>query len=250
MKTKKKMFNLDNHPNKVSRKADLDPEQAGLLRITKQFEEKKRTGDEFEENVSLKLKEVEGYLFDNIYFETGNYISRLFLYESIQIDHILATREGVFCIEDKWLDDNKYVQISGGAQSNSWKLQKYKGTSTTEINGLKQNYRHKIFLDELFEFNGIEVPVYQITVIGGVLRDKIKMQQFIDANLVDEEELLDKINYLKSRNKEEVNISKVKEIIEEWRCKDKAVEKQHLVYCRHIKDKKLPAKCKIILRTN
>lgn len=251
---KKYNFNLDNHPKWCGRKPDLDPAQKGLLRRTKVSIAKKELGDAFEKRVAEKL--VQGFptavLMNNIYFETGNYIQSLLLYESIQIDHILILEEGVFCIESKWLDDNKYLRVSGGALANKWTLKTKRGTNNNDNNGLKQNYGHMKFIEELFKFEGIDCPVYQMTVLGGIRRHKIKVQQFMDANLVDDEELVDRVNYISSRVKKsyvkKVDVELIKQILSKWACDDTAVEIQHLIYVRHLHDKKLPKNCKKITR--
>lgn len=247
-------FNLDKHPMVCGRKPDLDPEQKGVLKRTKASKVKKELGDAFEQKVSERMAEVfpTAELMNDTYFETGNYIQSLLLYESIQIDHILITEEGIFCIESKWLDDNKYLQISGGALAKTWTLKTKRGTNNSDNNGLKQNYRHMKFIEELLVYEGIECPVYQMTVIGGISRNKIKIQHFMDANLVDFEELVDRINYISQRAKkncsEKVDVKLVKSALEKWRCEDSAVKIQHLIYIRHLKDKKLPKRCKKITR--
>lgn len=247
-------FNLDNHPLVCGRKPDLDPEQKGLLKQTKASKVKKELGDAFEKRVAEKIASEfpTAELMNNTYFETGNYIQSLLLYESIQIDHILIREEGIFCIESKWLDDNKYLQISGGALSKTWTLKTKRGTNNSDNNGLKQNYRHKRFIEELLKYEGIDCPVYQVTVFGGINRNKIRVQHFMDANLVDEEELLDRINYISNRGKKSCvrkeNIELIKRTLGKWVCDDPAIEIQHLVYVRHLNDKKLPKRCKKVTR--
>lgn len=102
------------------------------------------------------------------------------MYESMQIDHILITPKGVLVLEDKYIDDEKYLSVSGGALSKTWLLKKRFG-SISETNGLKQNYRHMQFIKEILNYIRLDIPVFQMTVIGGIVRDKIRVQQFIDA---------------------------------------------------------------------
>ena len=202
--------------------------------------------------MSLLLKESfqDDVLYDNMYFETGKYSNKLKIYQTIQIDHILVSKEGVFCIEDKYLSNDTYKKISGGAQAKLWKTKKYPGKkgSAYETNGLKQNYYHLSFLKELFEYKGMDIPIFQITVIGGIDRSKIKVQSFIDANLVDETEIVDRIKYMKERSSVTIDVSKVCNVIEEWTCTTYGREKLHIAYIRNIDKKTLPKRCKCELR--
>lgn len=248
---KKSLFNLDQHPKFGCRRADLDPTQCGLIKITKSYTEMKKLGDAFEKNIYDELKNAFPLdtVLTNMIFESGNYIDSLKIYESLQLDEILITTCGVFCIEAKWISDNKYERLSGGAKAQTWTLKKKKGTTNSEVNGLKQNYRHKQFLEELFSKEGLVCPVYQMTVIGDLDRKKILIQQFIDANLVDAGEMIDRITYIKNRNKSiNVDVKKVVDILKSWECKIDGREILHIVYARNNKTKKLPTRCKKIMR--
>ena len=130
-----KSIDLLNRPNFTKRMDDLDPNQPGLLKITKKYEEKKKVGDAFEREISSRIRGAfaDVILMDDIYFETGIYNSKLCMYESMQIDHIMITSKGVFVLEDKYIDDGKYLSVSGGALSKTWSLKKRVG-SITETN--------------------------------------------------------------------------------------------------------------------
>lgn len=248
----KTMFNLSNHPKYGNRKPDLDPYQKGLLKITKKYEEKKALGDVFEKELCDILKKAfpDDTVIWNVLFESGNYIDALKMYETLQIDIIVITSVGVFCIEAKWLNDDKYTRVSGSAISKSWTLKTKRGTSNSDNNGLKQNYRHYKFLEEVLAQENIDCPVYQITVIGGLERSKIGVQQFIDANLVDANELVDRIAYIKKRNQtKNVDIKHIAEILDDWECTVPGAEILHVVYARNISKKKLPARCKKEMRS-
>lgn len=212
----------------------------------------KALGDAFEKESCDILREAfpDDAVIWNVIFESGNYIEPLKIYESIQIDIIVVTSIGIFCIEAKWISDSKYSRISGGALSKSWTLKTKQGTKNSDINGLKQNYRHCKLLEEIFALENIDCPVYQITVIGGVERTKIAVQQFIDANLVDENELVDRIDYLKRRNQaKHIDVERAREIIDDWKCTVPGADILHIVYARNISRKKLPARCKKKMRS-
>lgn len=247
-----KIFKPETHPHIKQRKLDLKPDQPGLLRESKVYRQKQKSGAEFEKKVSLLLKESfeEDVLYDNVYFETGKYSNKLKIYQTIQIDHILISKQGVFCIEDKYLSNDTYKYISGGAQAKSWNTKKYPGKqgSSNETNGLRQNYYHLLFLKELFEYNGMDVPIFQMTVFGGIDHSKIKVQSFMDANPVDDTEIVDRIKYLKKRSEVEIDVSKVCNVIKKWECTTDGHEKLHIVYIRNIDKKTLPKRCKYELR--
>lgn len=246
-----KGIDLTNHPNIVGRKADLDPNQPGLLKFTKKYEEKKKVGDSFEKAVSLQISKEfpDMILLNDVYFETGVYNKKLCMYESMQIDHLLITPKGILVIEDKYIDNAKYISVSGGALSKTWSLKKQIG-NISETNGLKQNYRHMQFIHELFDYVGMNVPVFQMTIIGGISRDKIRVQQFIDANLVTENEVVDRINYIfKEKQDIDVSIWRVKDELSKWICTVPDIEKSHIAYIRNKEKKKLPARCKKVMRS-
>lgn len=245
-----KGIDLANHPNFVGRKADLEPNQPGLLKITKKHEEKKKAGNAFEKNISLQIRNAftDAILLDDVYFETGVYNTKLCMYESMQIDHILITSKGVLVLEDKYIDDGKYLSVSGGALSKTWLLKKRVG-SISETNGLKQNYRHMQFVKEILNYIRLDVPVFQMTIIGGIGRDKIRVQQFIDANLVTEDEVVDRIAYLLKRQANmDVSTQKVLEELSKWICTVPDIEKSHIAFVRNKEKNRLPARCKKVMR--
>lgn len=245
-----KGIDLGNHPNFTKRIKDLDPNQPGLLKITKKYEEKKKAGDAFEKAISLKIRSnfTDVILLDNVYFETGIYNSKLCMYESMQIDHIIISSKGIFVLEDKYIDGGKYLRVSGGALSKTWALKKRDG-SISETNGLKQNYRHMQFVQEIFKHVGLDIPVFQMTIIGGIARDGIKVQQYIDANLVTEDEVTDRISYLLKRQGDmEISPQKVFNEINKWICTVPDIEKSHIAFVRNRKKNRLPARCKKVMR--
>ncbi len=103
------------------------------------------------------------------------------------------------------------------------------------------------YLKQLFVFLGVDVPVYQLTVIGGLPDEKRKVQQFKNANLVCEDEVVDRIQYIRSRQKDSVNVDALKKILDEWQCTIPGIDKLHRVYVNNFKKQTLPKKCKKIL---
>jgi len=220
------------------------------LKITKKHEEKKKAGNAFEKNMSLQIRNAftDAILLDDVYFETGVYNTKLCMYESMQIDHIFITSKGVWVLEDKYIDDGKYLSVSGGALSKTWLLKKRVG-SISETNGLKQNYRHMQFVKEIFNYIGLDIPVFQMTIIGGIGRDKIRVQQFIDANLVTEDEALDRMEYLLKRQVDMgISTQKVLKELSKWICTVPNIEKSHVAFVRNKEKNRLPARCKKVMR--
>lgn len=77
-------------------------------------------------------------LFNNVYLYShdGNT-------SSTQIDHIIVSQNGIFCIESKGLHGNIY-----GNRTNTW--YQYKGNQKIPfLNPERQNYRHKKALEEV-----------------------------------------------------------------------------------------------------
>ena len=170
------------------------------------------------------------------------------MYESMQIDHIFITSKGVWVLEDKYIDDGKYLSVSGGALSKTWLLKKRVG-SISETNGLKQNYRHMQFVKEIFNYIGLDIPVFQMTIIGGIGRDKIRAQQFIDANLVTEDEAVDRMEYLLKRQVDMgISTQKVLKELSKWICTVPNIEKSHIAFVRNKEKNRLPARCKKVMR--
>ena len=145
-----KYFCSKTHPKVTGkRKPDIDPDQPGLLRNTRGYVKKKEVGDCFEKKVgNLMRATFQGDdVYGDIYFETGEYSKELLIYRTIQIDHIVVSREGVFCIEDKFLSNETYKYVSGGATAKTWTTKKFAGRngSSRETNGLLQNSYHRHF---------------------------------------------------------------------------------------------------------
>ena len=105
------------------------------------------------------------------------------------------------------------------------------------------------FVKEILNYIRLDVPIFQMTIIGGIGRDKIRVQQFIDANLVTEDEVVDRIAYLLKRQVDmEVSAQKVLEELSKWICMVPDIEKSHIAFVRNKEKNKLPARCKKVMR--
>ena len=105
------------------------------------------------------------------------------------------------------------------------------------------------FVKEILDYIGLDVPVFQMTVIGGIARDKIRVQQFIDANLVTEDEAIDRITYLLKRQADMgTSRQKVLEELSKWICDVPDIEKTHIAFIRNKEKNRLPARCKKVMR--
>lgn len=160
MKNKKLILKIENHPVLVGRKAQLDPYQPGLLRKSKN-DILEKIGAEYEKEIVEKLrnyfeKRDEKFLiFENIYFETGEYSEKLKVYRTIQIDILVITQYVIIPVEVKYISDAYCKRIAGGADSRSWNLIKYLSRSRM-TNGVRQNRMHTQFTGELVDFLGIK----------------------------------------------------------------------------------------------
>ena len=238
-------FNLEKHPLKSYRKPTIDPEQPHLFKSGSKAA--KEAGDKAEERILQLLKDEfhdDAKYLTNSYFETGNYIPEYYVYEMAQIDNLTITKRGVFPIEVKYLDDNKYKRLVGSSFSKNWYKVNLRGSKSKETNGLKQNSRHAALIREILEFENISCPVYPITVVCGLSRDKIAVQHILNDVLVDEDELIDMIRYLMNRSDvDDVDISRVYRILKSWRCILHGVEKIHLVFVKCCQGIRFYSKC-------
>ncbi len=241
----KSIFNFLYHPFIVGRVEDLDPQQKGFLRSSKKHQIRKEEGDAFEKEVSEVLHQVEdATLLDNVYYETGNFIPEIGVYESVQIDHILITPECVFVIEDKYLSDDKYLVLEFKGSNKTWTLKLYSGKKRRSMSGVFQNERHRQCLVEILEYHGIkDIPIVPVTVIGGLSYDKIHSKELGDAFCVTKENLFGLICIVREYYGNSGKYIEVQKAVEFFRCTDKDIERSHLYYCRHFKSKKMPKRC-------
>ena len=106
------------------------------------------------------------------------------------------------------------------------------------------------FVQEIFKHVGLDIPVFQMTIIGGIARDKIRVQQYIDANLVTEDEVTDRISYLLKRQVNmKISPQMVFDEISNWICTVPDIEKSHIAFVRNREKNRLPARCKKVMRT-
>ena len=240
-------FRMDEHPRFGNRKPDLDPKQTPFIRKISKEEENKIKGEGYEYKVCEILKKAfpEDIILHNIYYETGRYDYELKVYQSYQIDIILVSTSGLFCIECKWTD-NKNIRLKGTIKSKKW------GKNLT--NGLNQNYYHGKMLEELLEVEGFDCPVYRITVIGNISPKNIEeVEMRYGDNLAFDDDLLLIINYIKDNSYNRIDQQKAIRILKEWECKDPDIDISHIFYVRNKKKKKnnvIPKSIKQIMRTN
>ena len=235
MKNKKLILKIENHPVLVGRKAQLDPYQPGLLRKSKN-DILEKIGAEYEKEIVEKLrnyfeKRDEKFLiFENIYFETGEYSEKL----------------------KSMIESDEYCKrITGGADSRTWNLIKNLGRSRM-TNGVRQNRMHTQFTSELVEFFGINIPICGMTVIGDLDKSKIEVQQMLDDNLVVEEDMLDMVDYIIKTHStaEHYDVDEIEAKLEKWICRTEGRDILHKFFIRNVKKNKLPARCKGILKYN
>ncbi len=256
MRKNSSILKPENHPVLKGRKAQLDPYQPGLLRKSKN-DILEKIGAEYEKEIVEKLrnyfeKRDEKFLiFENVYFETGEYSEKLKVYRTIQIDILIVTQKLIIPIEVKHLSDEYCKRITGGADSRTWNLIKNLGRSRM-TNGVRQNRMHTQFTGELVEFLGINIPVCGMTIIGDLDKNKIEVQQMLDDNLVVEDDMLDMIDYIIKTHStaEHYDVDKIGTKLEKWICRTEGRDILHKFFLRNVKKNKLPARCKGILKYN
>jgi len=256
MNKNKRILQTENHPVLVGRKAQLDPYQPGLLRKSKN-DILEKFGAEYEKKIVEKLrnyfeKRDEKFLiFENIYFETGEYNEKLKVYRTMQIDILIVTQKLIIPIEVKHLSDEYCKRITGGADSRTWNLIKNLGRSRM-TNGVRQNRMHTQFTSELVEFLGFNIPICGMTIIGDLDKSKIEVQQMLDDNLVVEEDMLDMVDYIIKTHStaEHYDVDEIGAKLKKWICRTEGRDILHKFFLRNVKKNKLPARCKGILKHN
>ncbi|MBR6020299.1 MAG: NERD domain-containing protein [Lachnospiraceae bacterium] len=235
-------YDLSRHPylDGNPKLEEIDPMQRGFHREVNR--QKTDFGAEAERRITEVLAGIPGgRVLSDVYFLTGRYSEELELYYSMQIDDVFINKSGAFVIEVKNYGGSEVV-IKGCADACNWK-KNGKGMP----NGSAQNRNHGAFVKQLFDFLGLDVPVYTITVICGVRRDGILVQEFIDDNLIPEEELVDRISYLGKRSMASVDVDAVCAAIESWKCIPSEERRRlHIRMCRALENNStgVPKRCK------
>jgi len=123
---------------------------------------------EFVVNVSanLMLDKDEYHLVKNVTLPTEN--------GTTQIDHIIASRFGVFVVETK----NMKGWIFGSANQKTWTQQIYKHKNTFQ-NPLRQNYKHLKTLEALLAIS--DKQLYSVIVFVGESTFKTKMPENVTS---------------------------------------------------------------------
>lgn len=254
MKKNNLILKTENHPVLVGRRAQIDPYQPGLLRKSKS-DILEKIGAEYEKKVVEKLRnyfaelDEKFLIFENVYFETGEYSEKLKVYRTIQIDILIVTQRMIIPVEVKHISDACCKRITGGADSRTWNLIKNLGRSRM-TNGVRQNRMHVQFSEELVNFLGINIPVCGMTVVGDLDKNKIEVQQMLDDNLVVEDDMLDMIDYIIKTHAtaEHYDVDEIGAKLENWICRTEGRDILHKFFLRNIKKNKLPVRCKGILK--
>ena len=248
-------YNFIDHPfvDGNPQKEEIDPMQPGFWVNRTKTTQKATLGTEAERRIAETIsKELNGVMLRDVCFLTGHYNEKLCVYYSMQIDGIYICPYGVFCIEVKNFSDECIV-ISGGADSMTWREKvNNHGKANNATNGCYQNRNHGRFLEQLFAHEGVLAPVFTLTVICGLPRNYVGVHEYMDDNLILEEELVDRIKYLRYRSKKqldkiEVDVDRVNSIISKWKCIPSEERRRLHIYAVNgaLKKKKgIPRRCK------
>lgn len=209
------------------------------LRITKNDEYKKIKGDEAEKKVNgIIERSLRGQvLINNIYIE-GDFDDRVFMYRTMQIDHVVVSKHAVYVIETKSFPDGATIKGSSFNKEISY----VDGNKTKrEYNPFRQNMAHVNQIKELLYKNGMDdIEVISIICFAG---DNIKIETAHKYNeyLVRDTDLMWMIRHLDEINSGKyVNIKEVKEIIEKNRFSEPdqiptSIEFKHMIYTKYLK---------------
>ena len=89
-----------------------------------------------------------------------------------QIDHVVVSKYGIFCIETK----NYTGWITGTENGAKWTQTIYK-TKNTFMNPIRQNYGHVKVLEAVMKGIGISTPIYPIVTFPGDADLKVKIEK-------------------------------------------------------------------------
>lgn len=169
-------------------------------------------GKKGEQSVSKKLHSLpkEYFIFNDIYLNIGN--------NSVQIDHVIISRYGIFVIETK----NYTGWIYGGDSSEFWTKNVY-GNKYEFRNPLKQNYSHVKALQTLF---GITHDNLYFSIV--VFLDKATLKCKKSENVVYLSELTNLILSKNNPKLSDESVNKLSAILTENSINDKKQKQKHI----------------------
>lgn len=165
-----------------------------------------------------KYKVINDVIFENKYENN----------KSSQIDHLVVSKYGIFCIETK----NYKGLIYGGENSRQWTQNIY-GKKYKFKNPIFQNYGHiKVIENLLLENSLSEIPIFSIIAFEKEAKLNIKAEK---ANIIKIPYIVDRIKDLSQEevlNEDQVN--KIYNLIMKEKLKDRSI-KEHV---KNIKERK------------
>ena len=181
-----------------------------------------KVGNEGEYSVACVLEQLQGIhrVINDITIEHDN--------TSTQIDHVVITEKGVFCIETKnWLG-----RISGKENYKKW-YQWYPTTSYDSeadneyMNPLIQNRGHVAVLKKIFDDNNINSPIKSIVVMANNNANYIKVK-----NVINVDEVKDYVdNYYQCKILSLSEIERIANVLNN--CKSTITNEQHVANIQH-----------------
>lgn len=212
---------------------EISPKGKGLVRETKKSKACKEAGKKFEKELVEFFMKLGFVVLYSLIFREKEYRFELGLYAYRQIDIIIITSVGVFVIEAKFFSDNNCTEIIDAKVRKGDPKWKVKGKRVSQLNGYFQNEKHCTFIRELLREHGSgHVPVYNVPIIGGVSENKIK----VSDEVFTKEQALHFIKAKCSENREVVDVNQVRDLIEEFTCKDEDAELKQEIYAKFIQN--------------
>ena len=197
--------------------------------------EQDRYGREFENKIAETLREEFGSnnVITDAYFLYGNFIESLKIYPSAQIDAITALPCGLLIPEIKFIS-NSNKTVEGSTRAKKWTITDYNGHKHRPTNGYVQNLTHTKLIKEILELEGVDCPVFPITVIGGIEPSKIKADSnYALGMIVPECSLMDRINEIMHLPYEDdIDTTGAMEAIKKYLCPLPHRGTLQLTYCK------------------
>lgn len=172
-----------------------------------------RAGEYYTKQALKKLPNDKYKIINDVFIKVNGYTH--------QIDHVVVSQYGIFCIETK--------QYNGFIVGSKWDKQwtRYAGKDKIPYeNPIRQNYFHVKALSELLNID--EKKIFNIVCISSTATLKIKH----DGELVSDNTIIDKILSYKDIIID--NIDEIEDIINRNNIKDKTIKKEHI---KNIKNK-------------
>lgn len=177
-----------------SENTEIDYMKPKGIRFLKNDEKKKKAGEAAEKATVEVLKNglKNAIIINDFYTELDTFNSKIGMYPTMQIDHMVITDKALYVIETKHFA--KDAKLTGGSRTKSWKYQKI-GEKGWHIQGnaLKQNEKHFEFITQVLRQKELfDIPIFSIVNLVEIEEKNIFLYVVFQDNIVVLNELVKK----------------------------------------------------------